>query len=133
MRKTILLAALLLGMTASARAQQQVAVVNSSATYTTVTLSTSAATRVDDLSTGGVHVALPSRTEILGQALLGGTTLWCGYDSSVSSQTTSVNQGECFPPGSKFNKSMSTALKWYCLPESGTPPRLHLQQARNAP
>ena len=127
MRILLLAAALLLPSVA--KAQTQNFVMGSSCTYTTVTLSTSAPTRVDDLYTNGTHQVLNSRNEVFIQNMLtSGTTVYGGYDASVSSQTTSAYQGVELPAGGWLVRQLKSSLRFYLLPASGTPPRIHVNQ-----
>lgn len=106
----------------------------STATYGGVSVSTSAPTRVDNINSGGTSKVLVGRSVLKIVNPVGNPVIYCGYNSSVSTISTSGYFGEPVVAGEKLVLALSTALQYWCKSETvATAPRIQVQQAGKKP
>lgn len=105
----------------------------STATYGGVSVSTSAPTRVDNINSGGTSKVLVGRDRIKINNPVGNPTLYCGFNSSVSTITTSGYFGEAIVAGEKQTIPLSSRMQYWCWADHTSAPRINVQQAAKKP
>ena len=115
----------------SVRAQSQVFTKISSATSCHITVSTFAATRVDNYNgTTGCDGLMTGRTVI--KIINGSGILHGGYSSRLSTQTASVNLGETWNPNDKQELEIDSGVPYYMMSETAaSAPNIIVQQAKS--
>ena len=128
--KKILASLILLGGLLMARplhAQLQTFIIISSATWCTISVSTSVPTRVDNFN-GSCSGLMSSRTAL---KISNGTgTLHAGFSTQLSTQTTSSKYGETISSGEKVEYALSSILPLYLMSEAAaSAPTVTVMQA----
>ena len=126
--KRVLMGIFLTTIAISARAQSQPPAI-SSVTYGGVAISTSSATRVDNVSTAGSTATLSGRIELLLCSPAGNSDIYCGYDGLVSTNTASVYAGRELLGGACINVQIDTGLAYYCKAVGTSSQWIHVEQA----
>lgn len=126
--KASILALGLLALASPAKAQTQVYTAVSSATWCYISVSTSVPTRVDNFA-GSCEGLLSGRTAL--RIINGAGTLHGGFDTTLSTKTTSGKYGDIWNPNDVKEMNLGSDLTYYLMSEAAaSPPKVIVQQAR---
>lgn len=106
-------------------------IVISTAVYGGVSVSTYAATRVDNISTNGASAVLSGRTHLRLCNLDTNVTVNCAYDAAVSTTSSSAYIGEPFLPTDCKNVEISDLIQYWCYAQpAASSRRMQVQQMK---